>query len=147
MDKEFARNSLAFLLVAVGYYFVYTNLVGIAAAIAFPEWYVSFASNNKALSSVLFSLVTTVPAAAVAALFAGFVMTKIITRHHLWYGISIIICVTAYSVFTTSIGGGLIDKLAIFVVPSNVNQVPMILAWWLFLPLAVLYFSRRGADD
>lgn len=147
MDKEFARNSVGFLLVAVGYYFAYTNLVGIAAAIAFPDWYVSFANDNKTLSLVLFSLVTTVPAAAVAALFAGFVMTKIFAQNHLWYGVSIVICVTAYSVFATGIGGGLVDKLGLLVVPSSVIQLPMLLAWWLFLPLAALYFSRREVDD
>ena len=147
MNKEFARNGVAFLLVAVGYYVVYTNLVGVAAAIAFPDWYVAFANNNKTLSLVLFSLVTTVPAAAVAAVFAGFVVTKIITRHHLRYGVSIIVCVTAYSVFTTSIDGGLVEKLSAFVVPSSLIQVPMILAWWLFLPLAAFYFSRGKTED
>ncbi len=146
MDKEFARNSVAFLLIAVGYYFVYTNLVGIAAAIAFPDWYVEFANNNKRLSLVLFSLVTTVPAAAVAAVFAGFVMTKIITKHHLWYGVLTIVCATAYAVFTTSIGGGLAEALNAFVVPSSVIHVPIILAWWLFLPLAAFYFSRRSTE-
>ena len=146
MDKEFARNSVAFLLVAVGYYFVYTNLVGIAAAIAFPDWYVEFAYNNKTLSLVLFSLVTTVPAAAVAAVFAGFVMTKIITQHHLWYGVLIVVCVTVYSVLTTNIGGGVAETLSAFVVPSSVIQVLMILAWWLFLPLAAFYFSPHNTE-
>lgn len=147
MGREFARNNIAFLLVAVGYYFVYTNLVGIAAAIAFPDWYVSFAHDNKALSLVLLSLVTTVPAAAVAALIAGFMMAKLITRYHLSYGIAIVICITVHAAITSNVGAGFAEKFAFFVLPSSVIQVPLIVAWWLFLPLAALYFSRRYANE
>ena len=147
MDKDLARNGVAFLVVAVGYYFVHTNLVGIAAAIAFPDWYIPFANDYKKLSLVLFSLVTTVPAAAFAALLAGFVMMKLITRHHLLYGISIVVSVTIYMALTTNIDAGLADKIALFVVPSSVIEAPMMLAWWLFLPLAAWYFSRRLVID
>jgi hypothetical protein len=144
MNREVAKDLVLIAAIGVAYYFVYTNAVGIAAAIAFPEWYVPFAQGNKVLSLVLFSLVTTVPAAALAALLAGFSIAKLVSGHRIRWGVAIVIGVTLYSILTLNVHGGFVALLTTFVLPSSVIDVPMIIAWWAFLPLSVALFDWRS---
>ena len=144
MNSRVAKDLFLIAAIGVAYYFVYTNVVGIAAAIAFPEWYVPFARENKALSLVLFSLVTTVPAAALAAVLAGFSIAKLVSDHRIWWGVAIVIGITLHSVLTMNVHGGFLASLTSFVLPSSVIDVPMIVAWWTFLPLSIALFVWRS---
>lgn len=144
MNSRVAKDLVLIAAIGVAYYFVYTNVVGIAAAIAFPEWYVPFAQENKALSLVLFSMVTTVPAAALAAVLAGFSIAKLVSGHRIWWGVAIVIGITLYSVLTLNLNGGFFESLTVFILPSSVIDVPMIIAWWTFLPLSIALFIWRS---
>jgi hypothetical protein len=144
MNSRVAKDLVLIAAIGVAYYFVYTNVVGIAAAIEFPDWYVPFAQENKALSLVLFSLVTTVPAAALAAVLAGFSIAKLVSDHRIWWGVAIVIGVTLCSVLTLNVQGGFIASLTTFVLPTSVIDVPMFIAWWTFLPLSIALFIWRS---
>ena len=144
MNSRVAKDVVLIAAIGVAYYFLYTNLVGVAAAIAFPEWYVPFAQENKALSLVLFSMVTTVPAAALAAVLAGFSIAKLVSDHRIWWGVGIVIGITIYSVLTLNMNGGFLASLSTFVLPSSVIDVPMFIAWWTFLPLSIALFVWRS---
>lgn len=111
MNTKVAKNFLIVTVIGIAYYFVHVNLVGIAAAVAMPDWYIPFARENKALSLILFAMVTTVPAAALAAVVAGFSITKFVSDHRVWWCVSVVICITIYSVMTAPLDGGFLDSL------------------------------------
>ncbi len=140
MNSKVARDFLLIAIIGTAYYFLYTNLVGIAAAVAFPEWYVPFAQENKALSLILFAMITTVPAAALAAVLAGFSIVKLTSDHRIWWGLAVVICNTLFSTLTLDLDGGFFNSL----LPSSVIDIPMLIAWWTFLPLSVALFVRRS---
>jgi len=144
MKSKVARDIVLIAIIGTAYYFVYTNLVGVAAAIAFPEWYVPFAQQNKVLSLVLFSMATTVPAAALAAVLAGFLVVKLTSDHRIWWGVLIVMGVTLFSSLTSELNDSFLESLSIFVLPSSVIDIPMLLAWWTFLPLSVALFLWRS---
>jgi hypothetical protein len=144
MNSRVAKDIGLIAAIGIAYYFLYTNVVGIAAAIAFPEWYVPFAQENKALALVLFSMVTTVPAAAMAAVLAGYSIAKLVSDHRVWWGVVIVVGITLYSVLTLKLNGGFLTSLTSFVVPSSVIDVPMLIAWWTFLPLSIALFVWRS---
>ncbi len=144
MDSRIAKDFLLIAIIGTAYYFLYTNLVGIAAAVAMPEWFVPFAQENKALSLILFAMVTTVPAAAFAAVIAGFSIVKLISDHRVWWGISVVICISLYSAVATDLDGGFLNYMRLMLLPSSVIQIPMAIAWWTFLPLSVALFVWRA---
>ena len=144
MNSRVAKDLVLIGAIGFAYYFLYTNVVGIAAAIAFPEWYVPFAQENKALSLVLFSMATTVPAAALAAVLAGFSIARLVSKRRIWWGVAIVIGTTLYSVLTLNAHGGFIASLSTLVLPSSVIDVPMFIAWWTFLPLSIALFVWRS---
>ena len=144
MNRRVAKDIILIAAIGTAYYFLYMNMVGIAAAIAFPDWYVSFAQENKALSLVLFSMVTTVPAAALAAVLAGFSIAKLVSDHRIWWGVVIVIAVTIYSVLTLNLNGGFVTSLTTFILPSSLIDIPMLIAWWTFLPLSIALFVWRS---
>lgn len=144
MSSRVAKELTLIAAIGVAYYFLYTNVVGVAAAIAFPDWYVPFAQENKALSLVLFSLITKVPAAAFAAALAGYPIAKLVSDHRVWWGIVIVVGITLYSVLTLNVNGGFLASLTTIVLPSSVIDVPMLIAWWTFLPLSIALFVWRS---
>ncbi len=144
MNSKVARDFLVIAIIGTAYYFLYTNLVGIAAAVAFPEWYVPFAQENKALSLILFAMITTVPAAALAAVLAGFSIVKLTSDHRIWWGIAIVICITLFSALSLNLNGSFFNSLTVLMVPSSLIDIPMLIAWWAFLPLSVALFVWRS---
>jgi len=144
MDSRIAKDFLLIAIIGTAYCFLDTNLVGIAAAIAMPEWFVSFAQENKALSLVLFTMVTTVPAAAFAAAVAGFSIVKMMSSHRVWWGVSVVVCVSLFSALATDLDGGFMNYLELMLLPSSTANIPMMIAWWTFLPLSVALFVWRA---
>lgn len=144
MNSRVAKDLILIAAIGIAYDFLYTNFVGIAAAIAFPEWYIPFAQENGVLSLVLFSMVTTVPAAALAAVLAGFSIAKLISDNRIWWGIAVVICMSLYSAVATELDGGFINYMKLLLVPSSVINVPMFIAWWTFLPLSIALFVWRS---
>ena len=145
MNSKMTKDFALIAVIGSAYYFLYTSLVGMAAAIAFPEWYVPFAQENKALSLILFSMVTTVPAAALAAILAGYSIVKLVSGHRVWWGIAIVIGITLYSALSLDLNGNFIKSLAALILPSSVIDVPMLIAWWTFLPMSIGLFVWRSA--
>jgi hypothetical protein len=144
MNSRVAKDFVLIVVIGFVYYVLYTNVVGFAAAIAFPDWYVPFAQENKALSLILFSMVTTVPAAASAAVLAGFSIVKLVSNHQIWWGVAIVIARTLRSALALSDQGGFLASLSTFVLPTSVIDVPMTIAWWTFLPLSIALFVWRS---
>lgn len=141
---KLAHNMILVVIVGVAYYLIHTKLVGFAAAIAYPDWYKSFAQQNMALSLILFSLVTTVPAAAVAALIAGTAIVRLTTSHRVLWAVLIVIGVTAYSAYRMNLGGSFGASLKATLIPINITHVPGLIAWWTFLPLSIAVFAYRS---
>ena len=144
MNSKLARDFLAIAIIGTAYYFLHTNLVGIAAAVAFPDWFVPFAQENKVLSLILFAMITTVPAAALAAVLAGLSIVKLTSDHRIWWGIAIVICITLFSAQRLDLNGSFFNSLTALMLPSSVIDIPMLIAWWTFLPLSVALFVWRS---
>ena len=140
MNSKVARDFLLIAIIGTAYYFLYAILVGIAAAFGFPEWYVPFAQENNVLSLILLNMITTVPAAALAAVLAGFSIVKLTSDHHIWWGIAIVICNTLFFTLPLDLDGGFFNSL----LPPSMIEIPMFVAWYTFLPLSVALFVRRS---
>ena len=145
MNRKVAKDLVLTAVIGSAYYFLYANLVGTAAAIAFPEEYVRFARENMTLSLILFSMVTTVPAAALAALLAGYSVVRLVSCHRIWWAVAIVVGATLFSADKFGMNGRFVSSLVAFVLPSSVADVPMLIAWWTFLPLSVALFAWRYA--
>ena len=143
----FPRDLFFAVAIGVAYYCTYTSLVGIAAAIAFPDWYVAFAKDNKAIALLLFRLVTILPAAALASALAGFAISRTVNSDHVTWAVLIVVGATAFAAGQLHLNRSFVDSLWVMVLPSSMIDVPLIIAWWVFLPLSVAVFSRRFQRD
>lgn len=145
MNSKVAKDLALTTVIGAAYYFLYINLVGIAAAIAFPEEYARFAREHMTLSLIIFYMVTTVPAAALAAILAGYSVVRLVSNHRIWWAVAIVVGATLYSAYQFGMNGRFVPSLTAFVLPSSVVDVPMVIAWWMFLPLSVALFAWRYA--
>ena len=143
----FLRDLFFAVAIGVVYYYAYTTFVGIAAAIAFPDWYVSFAKDNKIVALTLFRLVTVVPAAALASVLAGFAVSRIVNSDQVTWAALIVVGATAFAAGQLHLNRSFVDSLWAMVLPSSIIDVPLIIAWCVFLPLSVTVFSRRFHRD
>ncbi|MFK8051998.1 MAG: hypothetical protein AB8F65_03410 [Woeseiaceae bacterium] len=144
MNKVNRRDFLISLIIGIAYYCLHTNLGGVAAAVALPKQFVPFSQHYPSTALLLFSLVTTIPAAAFAAGVAGYAVAKWVPKHQVFWGIAIVIGVTLFSAWRFDLYGSYLANLKFFVIPQDMTFLPMMAAWWLFLPLSVAWFVRRS---
>ena len=142
-----ARDVAVIVLGGIAFYYLHVNLVGIAAAIAAPDWFVPFMHQNQTIGLILFALVTTVPATALAAGIIGFVLSRIVDARYFVIGLLAVCAAVLFGAFTVDYGFGFLGDLRRTVLPSHWIDVPMILALWLFLPLTMLFFGSRKEQE
>ena len=142
-------NRTALVIVAgVIYYFLFTRLVGFAAAIAAPSWFVPFLREHPSMGLLLMSLVTHLPAVALGAAIVGYVIARLLPDRHFFFGV-LTVCVTVlFSALVAADGIGFWVQLRDSVIPRYLFFVPTTLALWIFLPLAAHVFGRnRNRND
>lgn len=140
-------RSAVIIVAGVTYYFVFTQLVGIGAAIAAPSWYVPFMYKHPTLGLTLMSLATHVPMVAISAAIVGYAIARLLPNRHLLYGF-LAVCVTVlFSALLEIDRIGFWMQLRISVMPPSLYSVPTVLAVWIFLPLAAHFFGRQKVHD
>ena len=141
------RNHTAIITAAgVIYYFLFTRLVGIGAAIAAPSWFVPFMRDHQSLGLALMSLVTHIPAIAISAAIVGYAIGRLLPGKHFCFGI-LAVCVTVlFSALLAIDGIGFWATLRNSVIPRYLFTVPTVVALWLFLPLAAYLFGRKRSS-
>ena len=143
-------DQLAVVLAAgVVYYFVVTRLLGYAAAIAAPSWLFPFMEQHPSAGLLIMSLLTHIPAIAVAAAIFGYGLARLLPSRHFLFGV-VTVCVMGLLAAVVAIGGlGFWVQLRESVIPRYVFAVPTLIALWLFLPIAAQWFarSRRSKDN
>ena len=142
-----ARDIAVVAAVGVGFYFIHSYLVGFAAAIAAPDWFVPFMRENQIIGLAIFSLMTTVPAAAIAASIAGFTLSKLVTTRHFVFGLFAVLVAIFVATLANDFGHGFFGNLRINALPSHGYDLPMFVAIWFFLPFAALLFGRKKGQD
>ena len=142
-----ARDIAIVAAVGIGFYYIQSYLVGYAAAIAAPDWFVPFMRENQVLGLAILSLMTTVPATAIAACVAGFVLSKLVTTRHFVFGLIAVFVAILAATLAVDYGHGFFGNLRMNALPSHVYDLPVFLAVWFFLPLAAVLFGRRIRQD
>lgn len=143
MEQIRIREIAVIVLGGFAFYYLHSNLVGIAAEIAAPDWFVPFMREHQVIGLVLFALVTTIPAAAIGAGIAGFVLSRFVDARYFLTGLlTVCVAILAATVFV-DYGFGFLGDLRRNALPSHWVDVPIIVALWLFLPLAMLFFGNR----
>lgn len=143
MNQKAARDILLIAMIGGAYYLLHSSLVGLAAAVALPDGYVAFAQDHSTLALILFAIVTTVPAAALAAVPAGLLVARVTRDRAVLWAVAIVIGVTLYYAILTDLGGGFLQSLKVVALPSSVINIPMTIAWWTFLPTSAAVFAWR----
>lgn len=143
MNDNVMKRTAVIAVAGIVYYFLYTNLVGIAAAIAAPRWFVSFMQEHQVLGLILMSLVTTVPAAAISAAIVGYALARFLSGRYLLFGFLAVCVMVLLMTVMADYGHGFWGDFHMNLFPRYIFAVPMFLALWLFLPLATYYFGRR----
>ena len=138
-----ARYIIVIAAVGVGFYYLHSYLVGYAAAIAAPNWFIPFMQENQVLGLAVFSLMTTVPATAIAACVAGYVLSKLVTERQFASGLLAVVVAILWATLTVDYGHGFLGNLRINALPTQGFDLPMFVAIWFFLPLAALLFGRK----
>ena len=142
MPSNTKRGAAVVIVAGILYYYIYSNLVGMGAAIAAPEWLVPFMREHRVLGLNLFSLATTVPAAAIAAMIMGFGLSRILKKQYFFFGLLTVCVMVAFSTLVMDYGRGFWGGLRMNALPHHL-AIPMFFAQWLFLPLATVFFGRR----
>ena len=143
MHRKAVKDVVRVAAIGVAYYFVHTTTVGIAAAIPFPDQFAAIAQEYTVLSFLVFTLMTKGLAAAISALLAGFAIARFLSSNQVWWGVAIIVGLSLYSALTFDTLFARIASLRALVRPGSVFDVPMIVAWWTFLPISIWLFVRR----
>lgn len=138
-------RAIAIVLSGTVYHWVYTTLVGIAASVPAPRWFVPLLQEHQTLGLTLMSFVTTVPAAAISAAIVGFALSRFLTDRFVLGGFLSVCVMVFVTTMLTDYGRGVWNDLWQLLVPQHVSAVPMALALWVFLPVATDYFGRRKA--
>ena len=141
------RDIAVIVAVGIGFYYLHSYLVGYAAAIAAPDWFVPFMRENQIIGLAILSLMTTVPATAIAASVAGFALSKLVTTRHFVFGLLAVLVAILVATLAVDYGHGFFGNLRINAFPSHGYDLPIFLAIWFFLPLAALLFGRRIRQD
>ena len=144
MSDNVLKSTAVIVVAGVAYYFLYTNLVGIGAAIAAPQWFVPFMQEHQVLGLILMSLVTTVPAAAISAALMGYAIARFLTGKYFLCGFLTVCVMVVLMTLMADYGHGFWGDLHENLIPRYFFAVPMFVALWLFLPLATVYFGRRN---
>ena len=143
-------DQLAVVLAAgVVYYFVVTRLLGYAAAIAAPSWLFPFMEQHPSAGLLIMSLLTHIPAIAVAAAIFGYGLARLLPSRHFLFGV-VTVCVMVLLAAVVAIGGlGFCVLLLVCVFWLFVFEVLTLLALWVFLAIAAQWFarSRRSKDN
>lgn len=147
MKELKVRDIAVVAVIGVGFYFLHSYLVGYAAAIAAPDWFVPFMRENQILGLAIFSLMTTVPATAIAAGVAGFTLSRLVPAPHFLLGLLAVFIAVLVATLAVDYGHGFFGNILITAFPSHGYDLPMFLAFWLFLPSAALLFGRRIRKD
>lgn len=142
MQSRLKRSAAVVIIAGILYYHVFSNLVGIGAAIAAPDWFVPFMREHPVLGLNVMSLATTVPAAAIGAILMGYGLARIFEGHYFLFGLLIVCVMVVFSALIVDYGRGFWGDLRINAL-SHRLAVPMFFAVWLFLPLATMFFGRR----
>ncbi|MEO1034294.1 MAG: hypothetical protein AAFX44_01925 [Pseudomonadota bacterium] len=143
MSDNVMKRTAVIVVAGVVYYFLYTNLVGIGAAIAAPRWFVPFMQEYQVLGLTLMSLMTTVPAAAISAALVGYGLARILDGKYFLFGFLTVCVMVVFSTLIVDYGLGFWGGLRMNVLPPYSFAIPMFFALWLFLPLATMFFGRR----
>ncbi|MEO0852948.1 MAG: hypothetical protein AAFY15_05525 [Cyanobacteria bacterium J06648_11] len=142
MPSSAKRNAAVVIVAGILYYYIYSNLVGMGAAIAAPEWFIPFMREHRILGLNLFSLATTVPAAAIGATIMGFGLSRILKGQYFFFGLLAVCVMVVFSTLVVDYGRGFWGGLRMTALPHHL-AIPMFFAQWLFLPLATMFFGRR----
>ncbi|MEO1543506.1 MAG: hypothetical protein AAFR75_05735 [Pseudomonadota bacterium] len=142
MSSSAKRNAAVVIVAGILYYYIYSNLVGMGAAIAAPEWFIPFLREHRILGLNLFSLATTVPAAAMGATIMGFGLSRILKGQYFFFGLLTVCVMVVFSTLVVDYGRGFWGGLLMNALPHHL-AIPMFFALWLFLPLATMFFGRR----
>jgi len=143
MERIRIRDVAVVVLGGFAFYYLHSNLVGLAAAIAAPDWFVPFMREHQGMGPVLFALVTTIPAVAVGAGIAGFILSRLIDARYFLMGLLTVCVATLAATVSADYDFGFLGDLRRNALPSHWTDVPMVVALWLFLPLAMLFFGNR----
>ncbi len=143
MESGLKRSAAVVIGAGIIYYFLYSNLVGIAAAIGAPSWFVPFMQEHNVLGFIFLSLVTTVPAVAISAALVGYVLARLLTSKYFLQGFLTVCVMVLLSSLMFDYGPGFWSDLRVSVLPPHIMHVPMYFALWLFLPLATVFFGGR----
>ena len=142
MQTNLKTNTVVVIVAGILYYYVFSNLVGIGAAIAAPDWFVPFMQEHQVLGLNLMTLATTVPLVAVGAAIMAYGLATIFDGKYFVYGLLIVGVMIVFATLVTDYGLGFWRGLRMSALPHP-TAIPMFFAVWLFLPLAMLFFGRR----
>ena len=142
MQTNLKTNTVVVIVAGIPYYYVFSNLVVIGAAIAAPDWFVPFMQEHQVLGLNLMTLATTVPLVAVGAAIMAYGLAKIFDGKYFVYGLLIVGVMIVFATLVTDYGLGFWRGLRMNALPHP-TAIPMFFAVWLFLPLAMLFFGRR----
>lgn len=135
--------ALGTILVGVFYYWLYVSVVGVAAAVPVSPTLLAPLEGHPSLAVILISLLTTIPAGALAAVVAAILLVKVVPNNQLLWSWIIVVSCTGYAFLRTVSMSDLSVALA-WLFPSDVAFLPSLLAWWLFLPLSVYLLSKSS---
>lgn len=138
------RSIVVGIAFGVTLYYLLSNVLGFAAALAFPSWYVPFALENKIASLVIWSLVTSVPLIVIVSVALGWALSRLVTGHFVAVGLIAVF----FSMFVSFAGSasdlGIVLSLWVAFIPNHWIGVPTYVAMYCSLPAAAWYLGRRG---
>jgi hypothetical protein len=143
MQSSTKRNAAVVIVAGIIYFYLYSKLVGIGAAIAAPRWFVPFMQEHQVLGLILMSLATTVPAAAISAALMGYGLARLLDGKYFLLGLLTVCVMVVFSSLIVDYGLGFWGGLRMNALPPYSFALPMFFALWLFLPLATMFFGRR----
>lgn len=124
-------------------YLILAYALGFAAALAFPPWYTPFALENKVLSLVIWSLVTSVPLIVVVSATLGWILSRLVAGKFLAAGL-VAVFVAMLVNFVGSVADlGVIRAIWVVFVPNHWIEIPTYVALYCSLPIATWYWGRR----
>ena len=143
MQGHALKNTAVAIAAGIVYYYVVSNLVGTAAAIAAPNWFIPFMQQHQVLGLVLMSLVTTVPAVALSATLIGYGLARLLDRQYFLLGLLTVCVMVVFSTLNVNYGRGFWGGLRMNALPPELYAITIVLAHWLFLTIATQIFGKR----
>ncbi len=143
MNKLRIQSVVVAVALGVVVYFVSGFLVGYGAAIAIPSWYLSFSQERTTLALLIWQIFTVVPIIAIVGIAAGFALARFSRSGFLAAGIIAVFTVHIVSALFFSADMGFAESFRAISIPSNILDLPSLIAAWFVLPLASRYFGNR----